>query len=125
MGYQIAADLILTLHFLFVLFVVLGGLLSLHRRIWILLHLPAAFWGVWVEWSGKVCPLTPLENYFRELSGRRGYSETFVEHYLLPILYPEGLTRPFQWALGILVILVNVIIYGFVYRRNITKQRPG
>lgn len=118
MVYQLAADLLLVLHLLFVLFVVFGGLLCLHRVRWAWLHLPALCWGVWIEWSGRICPLTPLENRFRHLAGGAGYSGDFIEHYLLSILYPAGLDRPMQWLLGGLAILVNLIIYGWIFQRG-------
>lgn len=118
MTYRFAADLTLLIHALFVLFVLLGGLLCLHHRRWALLHLPALLWGIWVEWSGWLCPLTPLENHFRRLAGEAGYPGGFIAYYLQPILYPAGLTRDLQWLLGTLALLVNLAVYAFVYRRR-------
>ena len=117
MIYRIAADLVLLIHLSFVLFVVLGGWLVLRtpRLIWF--HLPAAAWGAFIEFSGRLCPLTPLENQLRIASGSEGYSGGFIERYLIPVVYPSGLDRPIQIALGIGVILVNAVFYGLVVRR--------
>jgi len=90
--YRVLADLTLGLHLAFILFALLGGLLCRHRKHWAFLHLPTLLWGVWVEWSGTICPLTPLENHFRELASGQGYQGSFIEHYLVPIIYPQGLT---------------------------------
>jgi hypothetical protein len=108
------ADLVVGLHLLFVAFVVLGGLLALRwpRAAWI--HLPAALWGAVVEYAGWICPLTPLEQWLRLRSGQAGYSGGFIDHYLLPILYPAGLDRPIQWLLGSLVLGINGAIYGWL-----------
>jgi hypothetical protein len=115
--YAWLADLVLVLHASFVLFVVLGGTLCLRwpRVAW--LHLPAAAWGAAIEFSGGICPLTPLENRFRALAGELGYGGGFVEHYLLAWLYPEGLTRHAQLVLGIGVLLVNAVLYAWVLLR--------
>lgn len=118
MSYQFLADLVLLLHLLFVIFVVLGGLLCFWKRGFAWVHLPAAAWGVWVEWSGWVCPLTPLENRYRLLAGHQGYSESFVEHYLVPLLYPHNLTRDLQLGLGLFVLIFNLIIYAWLWRRR-------
>lgn len=118
MLYRFLADLVVALHFAFVLFVVLGGLFALRwpRAAW--LHLPAAIWGAGIEFLAGVCPLTPLENRLRRLGGEAGYSGGFVEHYLLPVLYPAGLTREVQLALGTFVVALNVVIYAMVWRRR-------
>jgi hypothetical protein len=118
-SYGALADLVVALHFGFVLFVVLGGLLVLRWR-WVgLVHLPAAVWGAWIEFSGRICPLTPLENEYRRLGGQAGYSGGFIEHYILPVLYPHALTRDIQIALGVVVVALNVGLYlrAFVARR--------
>jgi hypothetical protein len=119
--YRILASLLLTIHLAFVLFVVLGGLLVLKwpRVAWA--HLPAATWGVLTEYSGWICPLTPLENWLRARGGESGYAGGFVEHYLLRTLYPEGLTRRDQLVLGTLVLAINVAAYAAVVAR---KRRP-
>src|SRR5574341_2561402 len=112
MLYRLLADAVVVLHLGFVGFVVLGGLLALRwpRATWA--HLPAAVWAAWIEFSGDICPLTPLENWLRRQGGEVGYSASFVEHYLIPILYPASLTRELQWALGGVVIVVNVAAYA-------------
>jgi Protein of Unknown function (DUF2784) len=116
--YRLLADLVVVLHFAFVLFVVFGGLFALRwpRAAWI--HLPAAIWGAGIEFVQGICPLTPLENHLRRLGGEAGYSGGFVERYVLAVLYPEGLTREVQLVLGGLVILVNVAVYAVVWRRR-------
>jgi len=118
MLYRFLADLVVLLHLGFVLFVVLGGLFTLRwpRAAWV--HLPAAIWGVCVEFTQAICPLTPLENYLRRLGGEAGYSGGFIEHYIIPVLYPAGLDRSVQWGLGIFVLLLNVAVYAAVWRRR-------
>ncbi|MGY2489809.1 DUF2784 domain-containing protein [Cupriavidus sp. CP313] len=112
------ADLVVIVHGLFILFVVAGGLLVLRwpRVAW--LHLPAAVWGVLIEWSGWICPLTPLENSLRQAAGQAGYSGGFVERYLLPLIYPAGLTPAVQLWLGAVVLAVNVAVYALWWRRR-------
>ena len=117
-AYQLAADLVLAVHLLFLVFVVLGGLLVFLRRGWMLLHLPAACWGAYAELWGAGCPLTRLENQFLVQAGAEGYTESFVGHYLLAIIYPEGLTRETQLWLGAAVIAVNALIYGVWLARS-------
>lgn len=118
MLYSLLADAVLVFHFAFILFVGGGGLLALKwRRVpWI--HLPTAAWGVWIELSGRICPLTPLENHLRRLAGEQGYSGGFIEHYLLPVIYPPGLTRDVQLAIAGLVVVLNLVVYGIVWRRS-------
>ena len=111
MGYRFLADLFLALHFCFILFVLFGGLLCLYRTGLAWLHLPAATWGVWIEWSGRICPLTPLENRFRLAASEQGFTGGFVEHYLIPVIYPHHLDAPLQWFLGAAVIFVNLLVY--------------
>lgn len=117
MLYRLLADLVVLLHSAFVLFVVLGGLLALRRPRAAWFHLPAALWGAGIEFAAGICPLTPLENHLRQLGGEAGYTGGFVEHYVLPVLYPEGLTREVQLVLGTLVILLNLVVYAIVWRR--------
>ncbi|MGD8591028.1 MAG: DUF2784 domain-containing protein [Chromatiales bacterium] len=124
MIYKAIADLLVGIHFTFILFVVLGGLLVL-KRTWVaLLHLPCVAWGVLIEWQGWICPLTPLEIHFRELAGGAGYPGGFIEHYLMPLIYPADLTPTLQIALGLSLLALNLVIYGYLifYRRN---QRQG
>jgi hypothetical protein len=121
--YRWLADALLTVHAAFVCFVVLGGLAVLRwpRLAWV--HVPAAAWGALIEFSGWICPLTPLENAWRVRAGEVGYNGGFIEHYLLPTLYPAGLTRPTQWVLGIGVLVVNVGAYGLLYHRMRHRSR--
>jgi hypothetical protein len=118
MLYRFLADLVVVLHVGFVLFVVLGGLLALRwpRAAWF--HLPAAIWGAGIEFVRGTCPLTPLENHLRHLGGEAGYSGGFVEHYVLPALYPAGLNQSLQLAIGLFVVVLNVTVYAIVWRRR-------
>lgn len=115
---RVLADAVLLLHGLFILFAVLGGLLVWRwpRLAW--LHLPAAAWAAWVAAAGWICPLTPLENVLRRSAGEAGYSGGFIAHYLLGLIYPEGLTRSVQVALGIGVVLLNGILYALRIARR-------
>lgn len=122
---RLLADLVLSLHFLFVLFVVLGGLLALRWRWVVWVHLPAAVWGTLIELGGWICPLTPLEKSLRERAGEGGYEGGFIEHYLLPILYPGGLTREIQLGLGAAVVGVNLLIYAYVFRARRARAGQG
>jgi hypothetical protein len=121
--FGLLADLVVAAHFLFVVFVVLGGLLVLRWPKAAYLHIPAAVYGAAIEFFGWTCPLTPLENRLRRLAGEGGYSGGFIEHYLLPILYPSALTRDIQLLLGALVIGVNLAIYGYVLRSRRGSSR--
>lgn len=118
MGLRLAADAVMLVHLLFVLFVVLGGLLALRwpRVAWV--HVPCAAWGAAIATFGWICPLTPLENRLRRAAGGLGYEGGFVEHYIFPVLYPVGLTPRVQAALGVLVLVVNAAIYTFVVFRH-------
>ncbi len=119
---RIAADSVLLLHLAFILFVLLGGAMTIWLR-WIpFIHLPAAVWGFFVELTGRVCPLTYLENYFRIKAGQSGYTESFIEHYLLDIIYPSGLTREIQLALAGVVVVVNSAIYGWLFFNRRVKN---
>ena len=117
MIYRALADLVLVVHLAFVLFVVLGGLLVLRWPKVAWLHLPAAIWGVLIEYMGWICPLTPLENSFRMHGGEAGYSGGFIQHYIQPLLYPAGLTRPTQIVLGSIALILNLAAYGIVMSR--------
>ena len=116
--YGLLADAVLLFHFGFVLFVVVGGLLILRWRWVAWLHVPAAAWGVAIELGGWICPLTPLENHLRELAGQTTYGTDFISRYLLPVIYPEGMTRNAQLALGVAALLGNVVIYRVALRRR-------
>ena len=124
MTYNLLADLVVVIHFLFILFVLGGGLLVLCWRWMAWLHIPAVLWGALVELTGWVCPLTPLENTLRQRAGAAGYTESFVEQYILPVIYPAALTREVQLLLGIAVVLINLWIYSFVLRRSRHKKGP-
>lgn len=117
MLHRVLADLVVVVHLGFVVFVVGGGLLVLWKRWVVWLHLPAALWGALIEVAGWICPLTPLENHLRRLGGQAGYGGGFIEHYLLPLLYPPGLTREVQLVLGGLVVAVNIGVYAVVIHR--------
>lgn len=117
-AYPVLADLVVLVHLGFVVFVVLGGLLVMKWPGLIWIHLPAVFWGIAIELSGWTCPLTPLENWLRHKGGEENYQFDFVGHYLLPMLYPQGLTRRSQILLGALVLIVNAAIYGWVFRER-------
>lgn len=118
MAYRAAADAILVAHFAFVLFAVLGALLVLRwpRLAW--LHIPSALWAALVEFSGRICPLTPLEVALRRQAGEAGYAGDFIEHYVVALLYPEALTRETQIVLGAAVVAINVVIYVIALRRR-------
>lgn len=113
-----AADVVLVVHLLFIAFVLLGGLLMLRwpRLAW--LHLPAVLWGATVELMHLQCPLTPLENSLREAAGQVGYDGGFITHYLIPVIYPAGLTPQIQLMLGALVVLLNGLVYSWVLLRK-------
>ncbi len=117
MLYRLTADAILVAHLGFVLFGLLGGLLVLWKRGILLLQLPTAAWAIFVELTGRGCPLTAWEQQLRLRAGEAGYSEGFVEHYLLPLLYPDWLTLPVQFVLAAVVVLCNLAIYAWVIWR--------
>lgn len=118
MIYRVLADAVLVLHLAFILFVVLGGWLVAIRPKLIWLHLPVVAWGAAVEFLGLTCPLTPLENWLRGRGGETGYSGGFIDHYLTPLMYPAGLTRGMQLALGGFVIAINLAAYTVIWRRR-------
>lgn len=120
MAFSLAADLLVLLHLAFILFVVLGGLLVWRWWQVVFLHLPAVVWGVLLEFNGWQCPLTPLEQQLRIAAGVAGYSGGFVAHYLLPLIYPAGLTMSYQVLLGSGALLINLAIYGWL----LFKKRP-
>jgi hypothetical protein len=114
---RVLADIVVLAHFVFIAFVLFGGLLTLRWRWMPVVHLPAVLWGAAVELFGWVCPLTPLENLLRRAGGGEGYSVDFIERYLVPLLYPDGLTRELQLLLGGAVVAVNAVIYFVVLHR--------
>lgn len=122
--YNVFADVIVFIHFLFIIFVVIGGLLVIRWPKTVFVHLPAAVWGVAVEIFGWICPLTPLENRFRGLAGNMSYSEDFILRYLVPVIYPENLTVKIQYILGGLVMGINIVIYFVAikkYRKAVSR----
>jgi len=118
MIYRLLADIVTITHLIFVVFVILGGLLAFRwpRLVWI--HVPAAAWGAFVEISGSVCPLTPLESWLRLQGGEVGYSGDFVDRYLIPVLYPGNLTHEIQLLLGLTLIGSNAVIYLLLWHRH-------
>ena len=114
MIHRVLADFVVVFHLAFIVFVVAGGLLALRWR-WVpLVHVPAALWGVYIELSGGICPLTPLENALRRAAGSSGYSGSFVEHYIVPVIYPASLSSSVQLALAGSLVLANLVIYSVV-----------
>ena len=122
MLYRLLADAIIIIHLIFILFVVSGGLLVLRNKRWSIVHLPAVLWGAIIEFKGWICPLTPLENWFREKGGHSIYQGDFIEHYLLPIIYPADLTRGLQIFFGLSVIIINIAVYIWVLKK--TQAEP-
>ena len=121
---SVLADLLVLIHLSFILFVVLGGLFVL-RWPWVaFIHLPAATCGAVIEFGNRICPLTPMEQKLRLAVGEGGYSGGFVEHYIIPLIYPDGLTREFQLGAGLFVIMVNVLIYGWWLSKRL-KVKSG
>jgi hypothetical protein len=118
MIYRMAADLLLLAHLAFVAFVLFGALLVLRWPGLLWFHLAAVLWGVLVELTGAICPLTPLEVRLRQLSGGIGYQGDFIGHYLTAVLYPAGLTRELQIALGLMALVPNALAYGYLVRRK-------
>jgi hypothetical protein len=117
MLYRLGAEAVVLVHFSFIAFVLFGGLLALRWRWIVAAHLPAAAWGCLVELTGRICPLTYVENYLRSRAGQSGYPEGFIEHYFLPVIYPAGLTRQIQFVLAGVVVILNVVAYGWLLRR--------
>lgn len=125
MPYALLADMVLAGHLAFILFVVFGGLLVLRwpRAAW--LHLPALVWGSWIELTGGICPLTPLENRLRRAAGGPGYEATFIEHYIVPLIYPPGLTHGTQLLLGVALIVWSAGVYGWAIHRWRRRRVSG
>ncbi|CAM5585873.1 hypothetical protein SSTU70S_00974 [Stutzerimonas stutzeri] len=121
MPYRLGADALLILHLGFVLFALFGGLLVARWRGLLPIHLPAMGWAIYVELADRGCPLTHWEQALRQLAGETGYSEGFIEHYVLPLLYPDWLTLPVQYVLAGVVVIINVLVYAWVWQR---RRRP-
>ena len=113
--YEIAANLILFVHFIFILFVVFGALLFFASSMIIFIHIPAFIWGSYITLTNSICPLTYLENWFLNKANLTTYSEGFIQNYLVSIVYPTNLTKDLQIYLGITLILINMVIYAFIY----------
>ena len=125
MPYALLADLVLILHATFILFVVFGGLLVFWRRRLIWLHIPAAAWGILIEFRGWICPLTYLENDLRTAAGGSGYAGGFIDHYLAPLVYPSALSHETQVLLGLAALFVNAVIYALVWRKLRVSHLPS
>ena len=117
--YELTADLILIVHFVFIIFVVFGALLFFVVKKIVFIHIPALIWGSYIELTHSICPLTYLENWFLNKANLTIYSEGFIQNYLVPIVYPPDLTKDLQIYLGITLIVVNIIIYGFILNKII------
>ncbi len=113
---RLLADALVALHLAFIAFVLAGGFLAVRHRGWALVHVPAVAWAAWTEFTATVCPLTPWENSLRAAAGEAGYSGGFVEHYVIPLIYPEALTARIQLALGIGVVALNAAVYALAWR---------
>lgn len=122
MTYRILADAVLVLHFGFILFVVFGGLLVFRWRRVMWVHLPAAVWGAAIEFFGWICPLTPLENHLRRLGQENGYEGGFIEYYIGSIIYPSGFSPAIHIAMGVGVVVLNVVIYWLALSRKGARQ---
>ena len=122
---KLTADFVVLLHFAFIVFVVFGAVLVSRwpRVMW--LHIPAAVWGAWIEFYGWICPLTPLENRLRIAAGEAGYSGGFIEQYLIPVVYPDELTRWVQIFLGVAVVAINLVVYGLIVARRVRVNQEG
>jgi hypothetical protein len=120
--YKLYADLLVVFHLVYILFVIFGGFLARRQRWIIWVHIPCAIWGMFIEFAGWICPLTPLENEWRIAAGSSGYSGGFIENYIIPFVYPEGLTRVAQIVLGMGVIMVNGLAYRHLWLHRARMQ---
>jgi hypothetical protein len=125
MSWRLAADLVLVCHLAFIVFAVAGGLLGLRWRWMPWVHLPAVAWGVYIELSGGLCPLTPLEVWLRRTAGSEGYSGSFVEHYIVPVVYPASLSPDRQAALAGALVAANLLAYSFLVWRRLRRGSSG
>ena len=115
MHYRLLADFVVILHLAFIVFVILGGIIIIWWRKAGWIHLPSVVWAGWIEFSGGICPLTPLENWLRIQGGQATYPVDFVDKYIMPLVYPPGLTRGIQIGLAAIVIFINGLLYGYLY----------
>ena len=125
MTYALAADAVLVLHLAFILWMACGGVAALVRPRLAFVHLPAVAWGMYVSLTGRLCPLTPLEQRLRLAAGEQGYAGGFIDHYLIALIYPEGLTRPMQVGIGIALLAFNLCLYGELLYRKKWLRRDG
>ena len=123
MFYSFAADLVFVFHLLFIIFAGAGSLFVLKWSWVAILHIPAAIWATLIEFKGWICPLTPLENYLRHAAGEAGYSGGFIAHYLIPIIYPDGLTRDIQIVIGVIFLVINLSVYGWALTHWLTQRQ--
>jgi len=121
MLFALGADILLLVHLGFIVFVILGGFMLLKWRWVIFMHLPALIWAVLLEFQGWLCPLTPVEQTLRQMAGQQGYAGSFIQHYILPVIYPAVLEENIQFMLGALLIFINVTIYLWVFLRHDRK----
>ena len=112
--YKILTNLVVLIHLLFILYVVFGALLAFRWKRSLIIHIPAVIWGVIVEYMNLICPLTPLENYFRKLAGYASFSTGFIDHYLTPVIYPENLEQSTQIFFGSFVVIINILAYTLI-----------
>ena len=124
MIYSFLADLLVVFHLVFILYVIAGALLIFKWQKTLWLHLPSCFWGMTVEFTGWICPLTPREIQLRRLAGEEGYTGSFIEQYLIPIIYPSGLTREIQMLLGSTVLIVNFSLYTLILIKRRKRKTP-
>ena len=122
MAASLAADAVLVLHLLFILFLALGGALVVWRPPAVWLHLPALGWGVWIELTHGICPLTPLETSLRRAAGEAGYAGGFIDHYLVPLIYPPGLTPVHQFWIAVVLVVSNALLYGWALLRHRARK---
>lgn len=122
MLYKLAADLLVLIHFSFIIFVVLGGLLVLRWPGVAWAHVPAAAWGAWIEFARGICPLTPWEKFLRARAGGDSYEGGFIDHYITPLIYPPGLSEDAATLLGFLVLAINLLIYAVVVYRRVQRR---
>ena len=126
MLYRLLADAILVFHLLFILFALFGGFFMLWRKWAIFIHLPAAAWATFMGFTGWICPLTPLEKQLREASGDMGYDSAFIEHYIIPVIYPAALDMNMHMVLGYIALAINLAVYALVsYRYGRGADKPG
>jgi len=123
--YEFAADLTLIVHFAFIIFVVFGALLFFVSTKIIYVHVPALIWGIYIEITHSICPLTYLENWFLQKANLTTYSEGFIQNYLVPVVYPMNLTDDLQTYLAIVLIVVNMLMYGLIISKSKKNNQPS